>query len=117
MSTEMPGPFSFQHEQGEQDECTQLGKIRELMLAAATRGEWLTLAEIAGPTEYGEASISAQLRHLRKPSHGGYCVEKRRRAGRETESGRDTGLWEYQVSGPYRFSPAHEGGPDAQARA
>ena len=49
---------------------TQLAAIRELMLAAGRRGEWLTLAEIADPTEFGEASISAQLRHLRKPCHG-----------------------------------------------
>jgi hypothetical protein len=91
-------------------ECnaTQLEAIRELMLAASKRGEWLTLAEIAEPTEFGEASISAQLRHLRKPQHGAYCVEKRRR-----RSGTDgplstqahgaalfaacDALWEYRV--------------------
>jgi hypothetical protein len=62
----------------EQD-ATQFGAIRELMLEASTRGDWLTLAEIAASTEFGEASISAQLRHLRKPRFGHYRVEKRRR--------------------------------------
>ncbi len=93
-------------------ECneTQLAAIRELMLAAATRGEWLTLAEIANPTEFGEASISAQLRHLRKPSHGRYRVEKRRRRMRFESQDVATGsqggelygaaLWEYRVLAP-----------------
>jgi hypothetical protein len=93
-------------------ECneTQLAAIRELMLAAATRGEWLTLAEIANPTEFGEASISAQLRHLRKSCHGRYRVEKRRRrsrlesrrAGAGDHGGELYGvaLWEYQVRTP-----------------
>ena len=58
---------------------TQLQLIRDLMLAAARRGAWLTLGEIASLTEIGEASISAQLRHLRKRDHGRHLVEKRRR--------------------------------------
>jgi hypothetical protein len=91
-------------------ECddTQLAAIRELMLAASTRGEWLTLAEIAEPTEFGEASISAQLRHLRKPRHGRYCVEKRRRRSQAEQAALATpsaarscagngALWEYRV--------------------
>ncbi len=60
-------------------DATQFGAIRDLMLEASTRGDWLTLAEIAASTEFGEASISAQLRHLRKPRFGHYRVEKRRR--------------------------------------
>jgi hypothetical protein len=58
---------------------TQLHTIRDLMLSASRRGAWLTLGEIAGLTEIGEASISAQLRHLRKRRHGRHLVEKRRR--------------------------------------
>jgi len=58
---------------------TQLHAIRDLMLSAAQRGAWMTLREIAGLTEIGEASISAQLRHLRKARHGRHRVEKRRR--------------------------------------
>ena len=87
-------------EEDRREEATQLGAIRDLMLEVTDRGKWLTLDEIAGITEFGEASVSAQLRHLRKPRHGRYRVEKRRRCSGETESGRDTGLWEYQVWRP-----------------
>ena len=58
---------------------TQLNTIRELMLTAARRGTWLTLSEIADLTEIGEASVSAQLRHLRKWRYGRHLVEKRQR--------------------------------------
>jgi hypothetical protein len=92
-------------------ECneTQLEAIRALMLAASMRGQWLTLAEIAESTEFGEASISAQLRHLRKPQHGRYCVEKRRRrspigrleiharANASATCADGIALWEYRI--------------------
>jgi hypothetical protein len=51
-------------------------------------------------TRYGEASISAQLRHLRKPSFGGFRVEKRRREGEDTAANAKTaapGKWEYRI--------------------
>lgn len=82
---------------------TQLEIIRELMLASSRRDEWLTLGEIALQTEFGEASISAQLRHLRKPRHGRYRVEKRRREVSASKMLAEAcpsaagGLWEYQV--------------------
>jgi hypothetical protein len=86
---------------------TQLGVIRDVMLTAAMCGTWLTLAEIAESTEFGEASISAQLRHLRKPLHGQYRVEKRRRQIAERAlantprfaeaPGTHGGCWEYLV--------------------
>ena len=84
---------------------TQLAAIRELMVAEAARGAWLTLVEIAEHTEFGEASISAQLRHLRKECHGNYCVEKRlrRRARSGVTAGYAVGhksVWEYRVSAP-----------------
>jgi hypothetical protein len=56
--------------------------------------QWRTLDEIADVTGDPHASISAQLRHLRKPRFGGYLVEKRSR-GR-----RDQGLFEYRVQDP-----------------
>lgn len=37
---------------------------------------WHTLAEIAGRTGDHEASISAQLRHLRKPRFGAHTLER-----------------------------------------
>jgi len=100
---------AFLHDHDHEDP-TQLGTIRDLMLEAATRGAWLTLTEIAVPTEFGEASISAQLRHLRKARHGRYRVEKRRRRLGESEAGRAAWLWEYQVLPPDQALPFHEGG-------
>ena len=39
-------------------------------------GLWRTLPQIAQATGDPEASISAQLRHLRKPRFGGHTIEK-----------------------------------------
>ena len=86
------------------EEETQLAAIRELMTRAGARGLWLTLGEIAEATEFAEASISAQLRHLRKPRHGRHRVEKRRRGRRRTAVARSVGdgrrgpvIWEYRI--------------------
>ena len=76
---------------------TQREVLRDVMLSAGESGAWLTLHELARLTQYGEASISAQLRHLRKPRYGGFALEKRPREGvvvRGTESGT---VWEYQL--------------------
>lgn len=54
-------------------------------------GKWRTLDEIATATGDPHASISAQLRHLRKERFGGHTVEKRSRGERIH------GLWEYQL--------------------
>ena len=87
----------------EEDE-TQLAAIRELMTRAGARGIWLTLGEIAEATQFAEASISAQLRHLRKLHHGGHRVEKRRRGRSRTAAARKICdgrrgpvIWEYRV--------------------
>jgi len=39
-------------------------------------GKWRTLRDIAQETGDPEASVSAQLRHLRKPRFGNYTVER-----------------------------------------
>jgi len=52
------------------------------------------LSEIAAAAGDPEASVSAQLRHLRKPRFGSYVVEKRPRGDRSA------GLFEYRVSRP-----------------
>lgn len=39
-------------------------------------GKWRTLKQIAQETGDPEASVSAQLRHLRKPRFGGYTIER-----------------------------------------
>lgn len=70
-----------------------IGQHAEI-LALMLDGRWRTLAEIESATGYPQASISAQLRHLRKPRFGGYEVDKRRRTT-------DGGTWEYRVFKPY----------------
>jgi len=45
--------------------------------AVMKTGRWRTLVEIAELTGAPPASVSAQLRHLRKPRFGGFLVEKR----------------------------------------
>ena len=57
---------------------------------AAVGSTWKTLAELEAETGDPQASISAQLRHLRKPRFGGWQVDRRRRV----EGG---GTWEYVV--------------------
>ena len=53
--------------------------------------EWRTLGEIEAETGDPQASISAQLRHLRKRRFGQHVVLKRPKGEREN------GLWEYQL--------------------
>jgi DNA-binding transcriptional regulator GbsR (MarR family) len=65
----------------------QLLRIYDLMMD----GEWRTLSEIADVTKDHEASISAQLRHLRKERFGSHVVQKRRRGDRSK------GLFEYHL--------------------
>ena len=75
--------------------------IRDVMLAATDCDTWLTLGELRGLTRYGEASISAQLRHLRKLENGGYDVSKQRREDTVTAGawadGRGDCVWEYRI--------------------
>jgi hypothetical protein len=69
-----------------------------LLQAARDERGWMTLAELAGATRFGEASISAQLRHLRKPGCGEFVVEKRRRETAGMARPEQAGaLWEYRV--------------------
>lgn len=52
----------------------QQRRVAELM----ADGEWRTLAAISTATGDPEASVSARLRDLRRPSMGGFTVERRR---------------------------------------
>ena len=76
---------------------TQREVLRDVMLAAGKYGAWMTLQELARLTRYGEASISAQLRHLRRTEHGGYAVEKRLRSGEIVSSEEHFVVWEYRL--------------------
>lgn len=77
--------------------------IRDVMLSAGQCATWLTLDELAKLTHYPPASISAQLRHLRKPRFGGYAVVKRCRAVNKAMRAEGFGaLWEYAVEAVQR---------------
>lgn len=65
-------------------------RVREFM----RDGSWRTLDEIAASTGDPVASISAQLRHLRKARFGGWIIEKQLR------SDRSHGLYEYRLLPP-----------------
>jgi hypothetical protein len=84
--------------------------IRDVMLSAASCETWLTLGELRALTRYGEASISAQLRHLRKAENGGYDVTKRHREGASSDrpgtDGRGECVWEYRIAREVRANPA-----------
>lgn len=62
----------------------QLKRVFDLM----KDGQWYTLAEIAEKTGDPPASISAQLRHLRKKRFGSHVVNKQYIGD---------GLWEYNL--------------------
>lgn len=64
---------------------TQLDRLKQLM----SDGKWRTLGEIAKAINAPEASVSAQLRNLRKARFGGYTVSHMRVSG---------GLWSYRVT-------------------
>lgn len=64
----------------------QTRAIHDLMID----GVWRTLSEIEQITGYPQASISAQLRHLKKIRFGGHILNKQRRF-------EDKGTWEYQL--------------------
>ena len=69
----------------------QFERIKEVMLKASDINYWMTLRELSFLTKFGEASISARIRDLRKEQFGGYTVERRRR-GDPTK-----GIWEYCI--------------------
>ena len=74
----------------------QLTRVKEVLLKASEIHYWMTLREISVLTKYGEASISARIRDLRKDHFGGFTVNRRRR-GDPTK-----GIWEYQIANPQR---------------
>jgi hypothetical protein len=71
----------------------------DVMLSARECRAWLTLDELAKLTHYPPASISAQLRHLRKPQYGGFALDKRPRAVGKAIRAEELGtVWEYRLS-------------------
>lgn len=68
-------------------DCERLKKQMKRIYSLMSDGRWRTLAEIEALTGDPQASISAQLRHLRKPRFGSHTVNKQRRGNQ----------WEYQL--------------------
>lgn len=84
---------------------TQREVLRDVMLSANECGAWLTLGELATMTRYPAASISAQLRHLKKPQFGNFALAKRMREAADTFSARAHGVvWEYRLTRKRRES-------------
>lgn len=69
-----------------QPEDTQLTRVHN----ALKGGQWLTLPELNEITNDPVSSISAQIRHLRKPAHGSHTILRRRRS-------KSRGLFEYKL--------------------
>ena len=67
--------------------CGQIKRVYDLM----QDGRWRTLDEISFMTQDPQASVSAQLRHLRKERFGSHEIEKRPRGDRVN------GLFEYRM--------------------
>ena len=83
------GPaYSAEHDQARLS--GQIKRVHDAMID----GKWRTLGEIEAITRDPPASISAQLRHLRKKRFGSFVVNKRARGERSA------GLWEYQLQRP-----------------
>jgi len=69
----------------------RLGKQMKRVFLAMMDGRWRTLSEVEKITGDPQASISAQLRHMRKPKFGSHTIEKRTRGERQR------GLFEYRL--------------------
>ena len=76
------------------EDCIRLTGQLETIYNLMKDGKWRTLNEIEAVTGYNGASISAQLRNLRKERFGSYTIEKRSRGERST------GLYEYKLTLP-----------------
>ena len=88
VGAQYPLRFSGPEYEPDRDRVRLAGQI--LRIWRAMQGEeWRTLAEIESETGDPQASISAQLRHLRKARFGGHTVDRRQRG--------DGGTFEYQL--------------------
>jgi len=82
----------------EKHDGERINEQRARILALMLDGEWRTLTEIEARTTDPQASISAQLRHLRKDRFGAYTVERR------TKGDRKNGLYEYRLLPPRKYA-------------
>lgn len=92
MSAQLPlgGHFNGPEYDPTQDQRRLTGQILRVWHCMRD-GQWRTLGEISAITFDPQASISAQLRHLRKERFGAHVVERRVRGDRAR------GLFEYRL--------------------
>jgi|SRR5262252_2522553 len=83
----------------------QMQRVFDLMID----GNWRTLSEISDATGDPAASVSAQLRHLRKPRFGSFVVDRRARGDRAR------GLFEYRLTKPPNESERQHGSAETEA--
>ena len=84
---------------------TQRETLLMVLRLAAQYETWVTLAELAGKTKFPPASISAQVRHLRKARYGAWGIEKRRREWVTEEL-----VWEYRLAEGGKGGSGSKGG-------
>ncbi len=95
MTNEFNAEFDGSDYKSKHDKNRLKGQILRVFNAVKLGG-WFTLDELHHITNDPHASISAQLRHLRKEKFGAYNIEKRPRGDRSN------GLWEYRLWGAFR---------------
>ena len=93
MTLKLGGHFNGPEYEEEFDHARLTGQIRRVF-DCMKDGAWRTLEEIHRQTGDPHASISAQLRHLRKERFGSFEVDRRARGDRLK------GLFEYKVIVP-----------------
>jgi biotin operon repressor len=97
---QLPSQLSLDFDGATFDPGIDAARLGKQLLAVATfmaDREWHTLAEIAAATGYGEASVSARLRDLRKTKFGGHKIENLR--------WKESGLWHYKWPAPGPLVP------------
>ena len=82
--------FDGSNYEHEHDYARLSGQIQRVY-DAIKDGDWYTLDQINRITGDPHASVSAQLRNLRKERFGSHVVEKRYKGNRAS------GLWEYSL--------------------
>lgn len=90
MNTQTEFRFDGSDYVAELDQDRLTGQIKDIYNLMKDNS-WRTLREIEDITNHPQASISAQLRHLKKDRFGNHTLNKRR-AGDEKN-----GLFEYQL--------------------
>jgi len=90
------GHFNGPHYEPELDHARLTGQLKRVFEAMGSAKDpvWRTLGELEQLTGDPQASISAQLRHLRKKRFGSYVIETRRRGAGKI------GLFEYRLLPP-----------------